>query len=51
MKTPKSTDRARRERQLLVTEMERLLAYSKRILIESRLEVRRIRRELGGAGR
>ncbi|HEY7118910.1 MAG TPA: hypothetical protein VH475_20135 [Tepidisphaeraceae bacterium] len=46
MKTRKSLNRARRERELMVLEIERVLVNSKRILTESKLEVERVRRQL-----
>jgi hypothetical protein len=46
MKTPKATTSARRQRELLLTEIERVIMHSKRILSESKADVRRIRREL-----
>jgi hypothetical protein len=46
MKTPKGTPRTPRQRELLIAELERVIDYSRRILVESKVEVRRIRREL-----
>jgi hypothetical protein len=36
----------RRQRELLMAELERVIDFSRRILVESKAEVRRIRREL-----
>jgi len=46
MKTTKETTHTRRQRELLLAELERVIGYSRRILVESKAEVRRIRREL-----
>ena len=46
MKSPKETSRSRRERELLIAELERVIDYSRRVLTESQADVRRIRREL-----
>ena len=46
MKPAKGTSHVRRRRDQLIAEMERVIDYSRRVLIESKVEVRRIRREL-----
>ena len=46
MKTLKGSFQNRRQREILIAELERVIDYSRRILVESKAEVRRIRREL-----
>ena len=48
MKTLKGTTRTRRQRELLIAELERVIDYSRRVLAESKTDVRRVRRELAG---
>ena len=51
MKLTKSGDLASRKRETLILEIERVIGLSKRILNESKADVRRIRRELSQVGR
>jgi hypothetical protein len=46
MKNSKQTTHTRRRREMLIAELERVIDYSRRVLVESKAEVRRIRREL-----
>jgi hypothetical protein len=46
MKSLKGSFQTRRQREILIAELERVIDYSRRILVESKAEVRRIRREL-----
>ena len=51
MKILKGTTRTRRQRELLIAELERVIDYSRRVLAESKTDVRRIRRELASLQR
>ena len=46
MKTSKGLVHARRRRAQLLAELERVIDYSRRVLVESKMDIRRIRREL-----
>jgi hypothetical protein len=51
MKMQKDAGSASRKRETLILEIERVIGMSKRILNETKADVRRIRRELANAGR
>lgn len=51
MKLTKSADPASRKRETLILEIERVIGLSRRILNETKADVRRIRRELAHVAR
>jgi hypothetical protein len=51
MKLSKGADHVSRKRETLIHEIERVIGLSRRILHETKADVRRIRRELAHVGR
>ena len=51
MKLQKGADVTSRKRETLILEIERVIGLSRRILNETKADVRRIRRELAHVGR